>query len=191
MEGYVESQRVDSRGEPILYEATCQTEEYTRYLRRIFTWPLIGLFLVLCIFIIPLLLLPIILHLCKPRIQSKSQEAVKYWRLYMTDKNIYYSFYSQSTGITIVIPLDDIKTITVDDQCGECVRCLSGIPDGMSVILILMKSGKYARYVDRYGIRSYVQILGAANAESFIEAVLGQMARLGNPHYTHPPYLNL
>ena len=61
----------------------------------------------------------------------------------------------------------------------------------MNVILILMKSGKYARYVDRYDILSRVQILGAANAESFIEAVLGQMARLGNPQYTHPPYLNL
>ena len=32
MEGYFESQRVDSRGEQILYEVTCQTEEYTRYL---------------------------------------------------------------------------------------------------------------------------------------------------------------
>ena len=189
MEGYVESQRVDSRGEPILYEATCQTEEYTRYLVKYFTCILIMVILFFYIFIIPLLLLPVILHLCKPRIQSESQEAVKYWRLYMTDKNIYYSFsYPQSTAITIVIPLDDIKAITVDDQCGECGRCLSCIPDGMSVILILMKSGKYARYVDRYGIRSYVQILGAANAESYIEAVLGQMARLGNPQYTHPPY---
>ena len=33
MEGFadINAQRVDSQGEPILYEATCQTEEYTRY----------------------------------------------------------------------------------------------------------------------------------------------------------------
>ena len=108
----------------------------------------------------------------------------------MTDKNIYYSFsYPESTGITIVIPLDDIKTITVNGQLGKCIRCLAHIPDDMNIIQILMIPGKYARYVDFPDvILSCVQIFGAANAESFVEAVLGQMARLGNPQYTHPPY---
>ena len=193
MEGFAETQRVDSRGEPILYEAICQTEEYARYLRKLFTCGLIGILVALWILIIPLLLLPVILYLCKPRIQSGSQEAVKYWRLYVTDKNIYYSFYSRPNGTTVVIPLTDIKAITVNDPCGDCSECCRGCscccasctPDYVNIIRIRMKFGKYARYVDRYGYTSNVQIPGAANAESFAEAVLGEMARLGNPQHKY------
>ena len=194
MEGFAETQRVDSRGEPILYEATCQTEEYARYLRKLFTCALIGILVSLWILIIPLLLLPVFLYLCKPRIQSGSQEAVKYWRLYVTDKNIYYSYYSQPNGTTVVIPLTDIKATTVNDpcgDCGECCRCCSCCctsctPDDVNIIRIRMKFGKHVRSLDRNGYTSNVQIPCAANAESFVEVVLGQMARLGNPQYKYP-----
>ena len=84
----------------------------------------------------------------------------------------------------MVIPLADIKSITVNDKCGECYRRVSCIPNDMNMIRIQMKLGKYARFVDRYGYTSNVQIPGAANAESFVEAVLGQIAKLGNPQYT-------
>ena len=196
MEGFAEAQRVDSWGEPILYEGTCQTEEYARYLRKLFTCALIGIFIGFWILIIPLLLLPVILYLCKPKIESGSQEAVKYWRLYMTDKYIYYSYYSRPNGTTMVIPMADIKGITLNDPCGdcECCRCCSCCcascsPDDVNIIRIRMKFGKYVRSVDRYGYTSNVQIPGAANAETFVEAVLGQMARLGNSQY--PADLNL
>ena len=198
MEGFAEEQQVDVRGEPILYEATCSTEEYSRYLQKREICAILEIFFLIClalilIVILPLLLLPLVLCLCRQRIKSVAEKRLEKWRLYVTNKNIYYSYFLTGYNnwirgtITYGIPLASIISIQIKETSGlSCYTCCT---DNLPVVEVVMKRGHYARPVDRHYIqpagtrledlsRSIVLILGVASPHSFIDIVQGQMMKL-------------
>ena len=199
MEEFAEEQQVDVRGEPILYEATCSTEEYSRYLKKREICAILEIFFFIClilllIFILPLLLLPLVLCLCRRRIKSVAEKRLEKWRLYVTNKNIYYSnFLAGYTNnfvrgtITYGIPLASIRSIQIKET--GCLSCYTCCTDNLPVVEVVMKRGHYARPIDRHYIqpsgtsvadlsRSILLITGVASPQSFIDIVQGQMMKL-------------
>ena len=198
MEGFAGEQQVDARGEPILYEATCSTEEYSRYLQKREFCAILEIYFLIClalilIVILPLLLLPLVLCLCRQRTKSVAEKRLKKWRLYVTNKNIYYSYFLTGYNnwvrgtITYGVPLASIGSIQIKET--GCLCCYTCCTDNLPVVEVVMKRGQYARPVDRPHIqpagtsevdlsRSVLLITGVANPESFINIVQGQMMKL-------------
>lgn len=154
---------LDEQGESIRYEAKLNKEELERYLRRYGAMVIVAICVTFLVLVIPLLLAPLIILLCWPRITSRARAAAERSSLYVTDNHIVHQF-----GFRFLrIPLANVKSIQIGNGCcANCTRLCTNVSVVQAVIT--WNTGRSR------GIRT-MSFVGIENPEIFVEHIKGKI----------------